>query len=72
MPNYSKELQDVDCSIKNETDKAWLIVVPFDVDGEGNYWVPKSIGEWNPTSPDGVVGTMTLPQWFIDKEGIEV
>jgi hypothetical protein len=67
MPKYDREVYDVDCEIKNETDKAWLIVV----DGK-DYWVPKSIGDFTPTSPDQVSGEMTLPQWFIDKEGIEV
>ena len=68
MASYSKELFDVDCELKNETDKAWLIVV----EGDQEFWIPKSIGEWNPTSADKVSGEMTLPEWFIDKEGIPV
>lgn len=68
MASYSKELFDVDCELKSETDKAWLIVVE---DGQ-EFWIPKSIGEWNPKSVDKVSGEMTLPEWFIDKEGIPV
>ena len=65
MPNYSKELVTITCELKHETAKAWLII-----DGDNEVWVPKSIGEWNPKSKDGVVGEMDVPTWFAEKEGL--
>lgn len=67
MPTYDQETYTIDCDLKEETERAWLVVIEDDT-----YWIPKSIGEWNPTSPDKVSGEMTLPEWFIDKEGIPV
>lgn len=67
MASYKNQVFDISCELKDETDKAWLIVT-FDQE----FWVPKSIGEWEPKSIDKVFGEMTLPVWFIEKEGIPV
>ena len=67
MPKYDQETCTIDCELKDETERAWLVIIDDDT-----YWIPKSIGDWNPTSLDEVSGEMTLPQWFIDKEEIPV
>ncbi len=65
MPNYRDEKVTYDAELVNETEKAWL----FEIDNK-KHWIPKSIGEWNP-SRDRVSGTVDLPNWFVEKEGIE-
>lgn len=66
MPNYSKELISFDCECKNETDKAWLVVID-----EEDYWVPKSIGEYTPrNSDDAADGEIEVPTWWAEKEGL--
>jgi hypothetical protein len=65
MPRPTKELADIDCQLKHETEKAYLII---DADGK-EAWVPKSLGEWDPAA-NRVDGVMTVPVWFAEKEGL--
>lgn len=67
MPRYDRELVTVDCELKDQTDKAWLVVID-DVE----YWCPKSIGEFTAQSDDGVVGELEVPTWWVEKENIPV
>jgi hypothetical protein len=32
-------------------------------------WIPKSVAVWNPADND-VDGTMDVPRWFAEKEGL--
>lgn len=65
MPNYRNETNEFDAELMNETEKAWL----FDI-GDEEYWIPKSIGQWNPSARDPSSGTIELPNWFAEDKGI--
>jgi hypothetical protein len=54
-----KELVDIDCEIKGETDLAWRIAV-----GDILCWVPKSQVENN------MNGTVTMPSWLAKDKGL--
>lgn len=54
--------------LMDETEKAWKFAP--DGDEKNPVWVPKSISEWYPDEEDGVTGTMTVPEWFAEKEGM--
>lgn len=64
MPNYRNEPVMFDCEVKDETDKAWLLVVD-----EKEYWVPKSIGQLEHNGKD-VDDVLLLPTWWAEKEGL--
>lgn len=44
----------------------------FDYGGREPAWLPKSIVEWHPTPREGhrYLGTMVIPRWFAEKEGL--
>lgn len=57
---------DVDL-IKKETDKAFLLVI----DGD-EFWVPKSqVSDHDDYEEGDKDVTMSISQWFADKEGLE-
>jgi len=60
---------DVECEIKIETDKAYL--VEYDEDEEGDAmecWVPKSqVGQ---IIKNGTTITMEIAEWFAEREGL--
>jgi hypothetical protein len=62
LPNYRDEKLEFDVELKDETDKAWLVVFE-----DEEYWVPKSIAEWKPSSDD-VSGVIEVPTWWAAKE----
>lgn len=64
MANYRNEPVTIDCELKDETDKAWIIVVDGDT-----HVIPKSIGDFTP-STDGVTGEITMPTWKAEQEGL--
>ena len=53
--------------LKEETDKAYLFV--FDEDEEER-WVPKSQCVWEPETEDLTGGTVEVPEWWANKEGL--
>jgi hypothetical protein len=67
MGKYDREIVTVDCELKHQTEKAWLVVI----EGE-EFWCPKSIGEFTATSADGVVGELEAPTWWVEKENIPI
>lgn len=52
------DLADVDCEIKRETEKAWLVS-----DGRTEVWIPKSQAERFP-------GGLTMPMWLALDKGL--
>ena len=66
MPKYDKEVVEIECELKHETDAAYLIVTGYDKET----WVPKSIGVWNPKK-NSIDGTIDVPTWFADKHELE-
>lgn len=65
MPNYRNEPVEFECELKNETDKAYLVVIDSD-----EVWIPKSLGTFTHDSFESVVGTIEVPTWFSEKEGL--
>lgn len=58
-----------------ETDKAILFrqddVEEEDAEtGENQWWVPKSLIEWTDMHRKGDEGSIEVPEWFAEKEGI--
>lgn len=64
MPDYDDDLVEFQCELKNETDKAWIVII----DGD-DCVVPKSIGEWAPES-NQVDGWITMPTWKAKEFGL--
>jgi hypothetical protein len=64
---YRNELITVDCELKDQTDRAWLVVIE-----DTDYWCPKSVVEYTPRSADGVVGEIEAPLWWIQSKEIPV
>jgi hypothetical protein len=54
-----RELVDIDCEIRHQTDLAYLID-----DGDRKVWVPKSQVENN------MDGTVTMPFWLARDKGL--
>lgn len=65
MGKRDQETFEFDCELKSSTPNAYLLVI----DGR-DVWVARSIAEFVPSSDDEVIGTIELPQWLIDKEGL--
>lgn len=61
-------MEEIYGDLMDETEKAWK----FAPDGEETnpVWVPKSIAEWEPDGDESVSGTMFVPTWFAEKEGM--
>ena len=55
---------EVDCDLKYETDKAYLIVK-----GDQEYWLPKSQVETDCTVPQNG-GTIYVPEWLAIEKGL--
>lgn len=66
MAKYSKEVVEIECQLKHETNAAYLIVTGEE---DKETWIPKSIGVWSP-SHDKVNGTIDIPTWLVEKEGL--
>lgn len=64
MPQYDKEPEMFDVEVKDETEKAWLLVI----DGEEK-WVPKSIGQLEHHG-ESVDDVLVVPNWWAVKEGL--
>lgn len=62
MARYDNYIEQFDAELMSSTDRAWLFVIE-----EKEVWVPKSIGEWTPSTTDGVVGVVEVPTWFAVK-----
>jgi hypothetical protein len=63
----AKQIADIDGLLMHETEKAYLFAP--DGDEERKTWIPKSMAEWEPDK-DGVSGTMSVPVWYAEKEGL--
>jgi hypothetical protein len=62
MPDYGRsDIIDIVCVIIHETELAWLI----DAGTGDNVWIPKSIGEYDPTD-----GTIAMPEWIAQEKGL--
>lgn len=59
-----RHMCEIACQLVHETDAAWCIN-----DGKNEVWIPKSISEWSPSS-NKVDGTMEVPEWFAEREGL--
>jgi hypothetical protein len=61
MPNGRSDLVDIACVIIHETERAWLV----DAGTDDNVWIPKSVGEWDPTD-----STMAMPERWAKEKGL--
>lgn len=61
------DLIDVTVTIHAETAKAWLM--SDDGTKERAKWVPKSQGEFEPTTIATHIGTLTCPEWLAKEKG---
>lgn len=61
------DLIDVTVTIHAETEKAWLM--SDDGTKARAKWVPKSQGEYDPTSAAPHIGTLTCPEWLAKEKG---
>jgi hypothetical protein len=61
MPNGRSDIIDIACVIIHETERAWLI----DAGTDDNVWIPKSIGEHDPTDD-----TIAMPEWLAIEKGL--
>lgn len=57
----------VNCQIRHETDKAWLIE-PIDDDVEDDIWIPKSQGEVY--KRDDGTWDLFAEEWLLKKKGL--
>ena len=64
MPYYRNEPVSFDCEIKDETDKAWLLVI----DGE-EHWIPKSIVHLD-NHGKSVDDVVNMPTWKAEELGL--
>lgn len=62
--SYDKEPVMFDCEIKDETDKAWLVVID-----EEEYWIPKSISQMERQGRE-VDDVIEVPTWWAKKKGL--
>lgn len=62
------ELVDVEGELVKpfDTAKAWRFY-----DGRTTAWLPKSQVEWHPKETHSKVGTMVIPRWLAEQEGLE-
>lgn len=58
------EMCEFDCELKDESDKAYLVVID-----DMELWVPKSLSQWNPKN-NQVDGTIEIAQWWAEKENL--
>ena len=62
--NQVVEIEDVTCT--KETEKAILVEVQNE-----EFWIPKSlIADTSEVNCKGDEGTLVIPEWFAEKEGI--
>lgn len=61
MANYREDTVDLDCELKNETEKAWLVVID-----DEEIWFPKSRCEWH-AQKNGIDSYITIPMWLAKK-----
>lgn len=57
--------------VKAETPKAVLIEYWRDKAQHKEVWVPKSVGEFDGSLVRGSEVIVAIPEWFIDKNGLE-
>jgi len=60
----SQETCEYDCELKDETDKAYLVVID-----DTDYWIPMSVSTWNP-SRNKIDGTIEIARWWAEREGL--
>lgn len=65
MANYRNEPVSIDCELKDETDKAWIVVID-----DETYSIPKSLGDFTHDSEGSVTGEITMPTWKAEQEGL--
>lgn len=75
MPRDEETTEIDDLTFIAETDKAILFrqedVEEEDAEtGENQWWIPKSLICFTDAHKKGETGTVELPDWFIDQEGI--
>jgi len=64
MPDYERDMVTFDAEKMDSTDEAIL----FLIEGQ-EVWCPRRICEWEPKTPDGVVGEVTMTvQFATEKE----
>lgn len=61
------DLIDVTVTIHAETEKAWLM--SDDGTQARGKWVPKSQGEFEPTTVAPHIGILTCPEWLAKEKG---
>jgi hypothetical protein len=66
MPKEYHKTEINDVIGKKETPKALLV----EIEGE-DFWIPKSvIDDDSEVHSEGDIGTLVVPEWFAEKEGL--
>lgn len=63
------ETVEFECVCIRETDQALLIHRDEDDFGK-DWWIPKSLVRGGDVRGDGDRGTLAIPEWFAEKEGM--
>jgi len=65
MSRVRRETVKIEARFLHETDKAWLFQI-----GDGEWWIPKSMCQWELHDGAEDEGTVEMQKWFADKEEI--